>query len=84
MKSFGGETVGVVDRGSTYFFNIRSLLTMKVFYSSFEDAFCEILPFETGVSNFCLKSESIAAGNVVPRSQMSISLRILACYTECT
>ena len=82
MKSLGGDTVGVVERGSTK--------DEKYQKPEFENGFSSIayvttigiLPFEDVLFNFCLKSASIVLGNVVPRSQMSRSLIILCYYTE--
>ena len=78
MKSLGGVIVGVVERGSTdkrkhqkpyYIIFLHSKATMT-------DG--KVLPFKVGVVSFCLKPESIALGNVLPRSQISTSFKSLA------
>lgn len=60
--------------------SIRSFITTSSFFLLADVIALGVLPFEAGVLSFCLKPESIAAGKVVPRSQMSMSFKILAYY----
>ena len=79
MKSFGGLPRGVVDFTPT----IETIVSEAMLCVDRVEVWISgvigpgVLPC-AGVSSFSLNEESISAGNVFPRSHMSMSFLILA------